>query len=50
MSKVAVITGASRGIGAACAMLAARRGFAVAVTYATNRAAAALVIPVGEGR
>jgi len=40
MTRVAIITGASRGIGAACARLAAARGFAVAVNYASNEAAA----------
>lgn len=44
MSKVAVITGASRGIGAACAMLAAKRGFAIAVNFATDQAAADSVV------
>ncbi|MEM0922876.1 MAG: SDR family oxidoreductase [Pseudomonadota bacterium] len=38
-----VITGASRGIGAATAKLAARAGFAVLVNYAGNRAAAEAV-------
>ncbi len=36
MSKVLVITGASRGIGAATARLAGKRGWAVAVNYNTN--------------
>ena len=38
--NVVIITGASRGIGAATAKLAARRGYAVCVNYATNRDAA----------
>jgi NAD(P)-dependent dehydrogenase (short-subunit alcohol dehydrogenase family) len=38
--KVLLVTGGSRGIGAATALLAARRGFAVAVNYASNAAAA----------
>ena len=38
--KVMLITGASRGIGAATARLAAARGFAVAVNYMTSQAAA----------
>jgi NAD(P)-dependent dehydrogenase (short-subunit alcohol dehydrogenase family) len=37
---VALITGGSRGIGAATALLAARQGYAVAVNYATNSLAA----------
>jgi NAD(P)-dependent dehydrogenase (short-subunit alcohol dehydrogenase family) len=39
-SKVVLITGGSRGIGAATARLAAARGYAVAVNYVANRAAA----------
>ncbi|MEQ1768959.1 MAG: SDR family oxidoreductase [Devosia sp.] len=38
--KVLVVTGASRGIGAATAKLAASRGYAVVVNYAENVAAA----------
>lgn len=37
---VAVVTGGSRGIGAAIALLAAERGYGVVVNYAGNRAAA----------
>jgi len=33
MTKVAIVTGASRGIGAACAILLAKQGFAVCVNY-----------------
>jgi len=40
MSKVMVITGGGRGIGAATALLAAQRGYAVAISYRKNRAAA----------
>ncbi len=40
MDQVLLITGASRGIGAATALLAARKGYAVAVNYARNEAAA----------
>ncbi len=40
MDKVAIITGASRGIGAATAVLAAARGYAVCVNYRHDRAAA----------
>jgi NAD(P)-dependent dehydrogenase (short-subunit alcohol dehydrogenase family) len=43
-SGVVVITGASRGIGAATALLAAQRGFAVAVNYATGEKEAAEVV------
>jgi NAD(P)-dependent dehydrogenase (short-subunit alcohol dehydrogenase family) len=38
--NVVIITGASRGIGAATARLAAQRGYAVCVNYASNREAA----------
>ena len=41
---VLLITGGSRGIGAATALLAARRGFAVAVNYAANAPAADEVV------
>jgi len=41
---VLVVTGASRGIGAAIAKLAAQRGFAVAVNFATGSAQAAAVV------
>jgi len=41
---VLIITGASRGIGAATAQLAARRGFAVCVNYLRERAKAAEVV------
>jgi NAD(P)-dependent dehydrogenase (short-subunit alcohol dehydrogenase family) len=43
-SGVVVITGASRGIGRATALLAAQRGFAVAVNYATGEKEAAEVV------
>lgn len=51
--KVVLITGASRGIGAATARLAAQRGYAVCVNYRTDRAAADRVvaaIEAGGGR
>lgn len=48
MEQVLLVTGASRGIGAATALLAARRGYAVAVNYTANSAAADAV--VGEIR
>jgi NAD(P)-dependent dehydrogenase (short-subunit alcohol dehydrogenase family) len=44
MSKIILITGGSRGIGAATARLAAERGYAVAVNYRRNRAAAEEVV------
>lgn len=37
MNKVMIVTGASRGIGAATAILAAARGYAVCVNYVRNR-------------
>ncbi len=40
MSRIVVITGASRGIGAATARLAAARGWDVAINYLADRAAA----------
>lgn len=43
-NKIALITGASRGIGAATAMLAARQGWTVAVNYQGNQAAADAVV------
>lgn len=44
MSKLVLITGASRGIGAATALLAARQGYAVAVNYSANSLAADEVV------
>jgi NAD(P)-dependent dehydrogenase (short-subunit alcohol dehydrogenase family) len=44
MSPVVLITGASRGIGAATALLAARAGYAVAVNYTANSLAADEVV------
>ncbi|MBC7603243.1 MAG: SDR family oxidoreductase [Ramlibacter sp.] len=44
MDQVLLVTGASRGIGAATALLAAQKGYAVAVNYASNRAAADEVV------
>lgn len=44
MNKVIVITGGSRGIGAATARLAASRGYAVCVNYHKNKAAADAVV------
>jgi NAD(P)-dependent dehydrogenase (short-subunit alcohol dehydrogenase family) len=49
--KIVLITGASRGIGAATALLAAQQGWAVAVNYQSNQAAADAVVKQirGEG-
>jgi NAD(P)-dependent dehydrogenase (short-subunit alcohol dehydrogenase family) len=44
MNKTLLVTGGSRGIGAATALLAARSGWAVAVNYATNSLAADEVV------
>lgn len=44
MEKIALITGASRGIGAATARLAAKHGWAVVVNYLANEAAAQAVV------
>jgi NAD(P)-dependent dehydrogenase (short-subunit alcohol dehydrogenase family) len=44
MSGVLLVTGGSRGIGAATARLAARRGYAVCVNYVRNGDAAASVV------
>jgi NAD(P)-dependent dehydrogenase (short-subunit alcohol dehydrogenase family) len=44
LDLVLLITGGSRGIGAATALLAAQRGFAVAVNYASNSLAADEVV------
>ncbi len=44
MDKVALITGGSRGIGAATALLAASQGWAVAVNYLGNQGAADAVV------
>jgi NAD(P)-dependent dehydrogenase (short-subunit alcohol dehydrogenase family) len=51
MSKVMIVTGGSRGIGAATALLAARRGYAVAVNYLRNGEAAERVVEeIGKGK
>jgi len=44
MDKIMVITGAGRGIGAATALLAAERGYAVCLNYRHNRAAAETIV------
>jgi NAD(P)-dependent dehydrogenase (short-subunit alcohol dehydrogenase family) len=40
MSKIILITGGSRGIGAATALLAAEKGYAVSINYLNNKSAA----------
>ncbi|MDP6216415.1 MAG: SDR family NAD(P)-dependent oxidoreductase, partial [SAR324 cluster bacterium] len=40
MDKVLIVTGGSRGIGAATARIASRRGYAVCVNFLKNKAAA----------
>ena len=44
MAKVVLITGGSRGIGAACAVIAAREGWSVGVNYAASAEAAGTVV------
>lgn len=44
MKKIILITGGSRGIGAATARLAAQRGYAVAISYISNKVAADSVV------
>ena len=44
MNKAVLVTGGSRGIGAATARLAAERGYAVCVNYRTNKAAADSIV------
>ena len=44
MNKIIVITGGSRGIGAATARLAASCGYNVCVNYHTNQIAAASIV------
>ena len=51
--ELLIVTGGGRGIGAAAARLAARRGYAIAVNYAANEASASAVvreIEQGNGR
>lgn len=49
MKRVAVITGASRGIGAATAILAGSRGYAVCVNYLRNPGSAREIVAAIEG-
>lgn len=48
-APIVIITGGSRGIGAATALLAASRGYAVCVNYRSNAAAAQAVVSSIEG-
>lgn len=48
MERVLIVTGGSRGIGAATARLAARRGYAVCVNYRVRREAAEAVVATIE--
>src|SRR5919112_122260 len=49
MTKTILITGGSRGIGRATALLAGRRGWSVGVNYVGNQSAAeAVVAAIGE--
>jgi NAD(P)-dependent dehydrogenase (short-subunit alcohol dehydrogenase family) len=50
MDQIMIVTGGSRGIGAATARLAAERGYAVAVNYLQNRGAAEQVVRDIESR
>jgi NAD(P)-dependent dehydrogenase (short-subunit alcohol dehydrogenase family) len=49
MQQIVLITGGSRGIGAATALLAAQRGYSVAVNYATNSLTADEVVRTIRG-
>lgn len=46
--KIILVTGGGRGIGAACSLLAAQRGYAVCVNFRENGAAAASVVSAIE--
>ena len=48
MNKTILVTGGSRGIGAATARLAAERGYAVCVNYLKNKAAADSIVSIIE--
>ena len=50
MSKNIIITGGSRGIGAATARLCGKRGWSVAINYAANDAAAKATVAAVEAR
>ena len=44
MKPVMIVTGAGRGIGAATALMAAQKGYAVAVNYRSDKASADKVV------
>ena len=48
--RTIIVTGASRGIGAATALMAADEGYSVCVNYRTNRDAAECIVAKIEGR
>ncbi|HET7313402.1 SDR family NAD(P)-dependent oxidoreductase [Salinisphaera sp.] len=48
MAKVMIVTGGSRGIGAATSLMAAKYGYAVAVNFRANRTAAEAVVSAIE--
>jgi NAD(P)-dependent dehydrogenase (short-subunit alcohol dehydrogenase family) len=50
VTRALIVTGGSRGIGAACAALAAQRGWSVCVNYRSNEAAATDVVRSIENR
>ena len=50
MKKTILVTGGGRGIGAACALLAAERGYRVCINYRSDAAAAAQVVRAIEER
>ena len=50
MNQVIIVTGGSRGIGAATARLAAKQGYVVCVNYRHNQAAADEVVTAIEGK
>ena len=52
-ARVLIVTGAARGIGAACARLGARAGYSVCVNYARSQGAAEQIVQeirAGGGR
>ena len=48
MEKIIIITGGGRGIGAACALLAAQQGYAVCISYRVDEGSAAAVVAAIE--
>jgi len=48
MDKIMLVTGGSRGIGAATSLMAAKHGFAVAVNYRSNKEAAEKIVKAIE--